>query len=54
MGSLGISQSHSRPHTSNDNPYSESQFKTVKYHPNFPDRFDCFDHALGCCGNLFD
>lgn len=54
MGSLGISQSHSRPHTSNDNPYSESQFKTIKYHHDFPDRFDCFDHALGCCAHLFD
>lgn len=54
MGSLGISQSHSRPRTSNDNPYSESQFKTFKNHPDFPDRFASFDHALECCGHLFD
>lgn len=52
MGSLGISKSHSRPHTSNDNPYSESQFKTIKYHPAFPDRFDCFDLAEPKVKNL--
>ena len=36
---LGIRRSHSRPHVSNDNPYSEAQFKTLKYCPNFPERF---------------
>ena len=36
---LGISKSHSRPHTSNDNPYSEAQFKTLKYRPEFPEFF---------------
>lgn len=36
---LGISQSHSRPHTSDDNPFSESHFKTLKYQPDYPDRF---------------
>jgi putative transposase len=36
---LGVARSHSRPHTSNDNPYSESAFKTLKYAPVFPDRF---------------
>ncbi|MFD4977877.1 integrase core domain-containing protein, partial [Streptomyces sp. NPDC058424] len=41
----GITRSHSRPKTSNDNPYSESQFKTVKYAPDFPDRFDSLAHA---------
>lgn len=39
LADLGISKSHSRPQVSNDNPYSESQFKTVKYRPNFPERF---------------
>ena len=39
LADLGISQSHSRPHVSDDNPFSESQFKTLKYHPAFPDRF---------------
>jgi putative transposase len=42
---LGVTRSHSRPKTSNDNPYSESQFKTVKYAPDFPDRFDSLAHA---------
>ncbi len=36
---LGIKRSHSRPHVSNDNPYSEAQFKTLKYCPSFPERF---------------
>ena len=36
---LGVTKSHSRPHTSNDNPFSEAQFKTLKYRPDFPDRF---------------
>lgn len=36
---LGVAKSHSRPHVSNDNPYSEAQFKTLKYRPDYPDRF---------------
>lgn len=43
---LGIVGSHSRPHVSNDNPFSESQFKTTKYHPSFPGRFTGLEHAL--------
>jgi putative transposase len=39
MANLGISKSHSRPYVSDDNPYSESQFKTLKYRPEFPERF---------------
>jgi putative transposase len=42
---LGITRSHSRPHTSDDNPFSEAQFKTMKYHPDYPDRFGSIDHA---------
>ncbi len=42
---LGVTRSHSRPKTSNDNPYSESQFKTAKYAPDFPERFDSLAHA---------
>lgn len=42
---LGITRSHSRPHTSNDNPFSEAQFKTMKYCPDYPDHFDSFTHA---------
>lgn len=37
---LGVRKSHSRPYVSNDNPFSEAQFKTVKYHPSFPERFE--------------
>ena len=50
---LGICQSHSRPHVSNDNPYSEAQFKTCKYRPDFPDRFGSLPDARGYCGPLF-
>jgi len=39
LDKLGVVRSHSRPHVSDDNPYSESQFKTMKYSPDFPDRF---------------
>jgi putative transposase len=46
LADLGIAGSHSRPHVSNDNPYSESHFKTVKYRPEFPDRFGSLDHAV--------
>ena len=42
---LGIAQSHSRPHTSNDNPYSESNFKTLKYRPEMPERFGSVEDA---------
>ena len=47
--SLGVTKSHSRPHVSNDNPFSESQFKTMKYQPDFPDRFGCYQDGLGFC-----
>jgi putative transposase len=39
LADLGVTKSHSRPHVADDNPYSEAQFKTLKYHPDFPDRF---------------
>jgi putative transposase len=45
LADLGVTQTHSRPHVSNDNPYSESQFKTLKYHPEFPDRFGSLQDA---------
>jgi putative transposase len=45
LADLGVSKTHSRPHVSNDNPYSESQFKTLKYHPEFPERFGCLQDA---------
>ncbi len=50
---LGIGRSHSRPHVSNDNPYSESQFKTLKYCPAFPDRFGCIEDAHAFCETFF-
>ena len=42
---LGIQQSLSRPHVANDNPHAEASFKTLKYHPAYPDRFDSLSHA---------
>lgn len=42
---LGVSKTHSRPHVSDDNPFSEAQFKTVKYHPTFPERFGSVEDA---------
>ncbi len=42
---LGVTKTHSRPHVSNDNPFSESGFKTLKYRPEFPDRFGCIEDA---------
>jgi putative transposase len=53
LATLGITKSHSRPHVSDDNPFSESQFKTLKYQPNFPDRFHSFEHALKFCQEFF-
>ena len=41
MADLGVTKTHSRPHVSNDNPFSEAQFKTLKYRPDYPDRFGC-------------
>ena len=53
MADLGITKSHSRPHTSNDNPFSESQFKTLKYRPDFPDRFGSPEHGRSFSGDFF-
>jgi len=50
---LGINKSHSRPHVSDDNPYSESQFKTLKYCPGFPDRFGSLQDAVAFCRSFF-
>ena len=51
---LGIKRSHSRPHVSNDNPYSEAQFKTLKYCPAFPDRFGSIEDARAFCAVFFE
>jgi len=53
LADLGITKTHSRPYTATDNPFSESQFKTMKYRPEFPDRFGCLQHARGFCGPFF-
>ena len=53
LATLGVTKSHSRPHVSNDNPFSESQFKTLKYRPDFPDRFESHEHGLGFCRDFF-
>lgn len=54
LGELGATASHSRPRVSNDNAFSESQFKTLKYQPDYPRRFDHFDHAQRWCRDYFD
>jgi putative transposase len=51
---LGITRSYSRPHVSNDNPYSEAAFKTLKYFPAFPERFGSIEHARAFCAFFFN
>lgn len=51
---LGITKTHSRPHVSNDNPYSEAQFKTLKYCPAFPGRFGSIEDARKFCQDFFN
>jgi putative transposase len=53
LADLGITQSHSRPHVSNDNPFSEAQFKTLKYRPEFPAHFDSIEAARRHCQTFF-
>ena len=50
---LSVTKTRSRPYTSNDNPYSESQFRTMKYRPEFPDRFGCIQAGLAFCQTFF-
>ena len=54
LADLGVTKSHSRPYTSNDNPFSESHFKTLKYQPQFPQRFGCIEDAKAFCRSFFD
>ncbi len=54
LADLGITKTHSRPHTSNDNPFSEAQFKTLKYRPDFPKRFGSIQDARAFCQHFFD
>jgi putative transposase len=53
LSDLGVTKTHSRPHVSNDNPFSESQFKTMKYRPDFPDRFGSIEHGRAHCRDFF-
>jgi putative transposase len=53
LADLGVTKSHSRPHVSNDNPFSESQFKTLKYWPGFPERFGSIEDARSFCQEFF-
>jgi putative transposase len=53
LADLGVTKTHSRPHVSNDNPYSESQFRTLKYRPEFPDRFGCIQDSRAFCQGFF-
>jgi putative transposase len=54
LSDLGVTKTHSRPYVSNDNPFSESAFKTLKYRPGFPDRFGCEQDASSHSGGFFD
>lgn len=54
LSDLGVTKSHSRPRVSNDNPFSESQFKTLKYRPEFPKRFGSLQDARSFCRQFFE
>lgn len=54
LADLGVTKTHSRPQVSNDNPYSESQFKTMKYRPEFPERFATIEEARRFCQEFFE
>ena len=54
LSDLGVTKTHSRPYVSNDNPYSESAFKTIKYRPEFPGQFGCIEDARLFCGVFFN
>jgi putative transposase len=53
LADLGVTKSHSRPRCSNDNPFSEAQFKTLKYRPDFPERFGSIEDARVFCDRFF-
>lgn len=54
MSDLGVTKTHSRPNVSNDNPFSEAQFKTLKYRPDFPSRFGALQDARAFCQSFFN
>lgn len=53
LADLGVTKTHSRPHVSNDNPYSEAQFKTLKYRPDFPQTFGSIEDARAFCTEFY-
>jgi putative transposase len=53
LADLGVERTHSRPHVSNDNPFSESAFRTLKYRPAFPARFGSLEDARAFCSDFF-
>jgi putative transposase len=53
LAELGVTKTHSRPYTSTDNPYSEAHFKTLKYRPKFPERFQTIEQAREFCRGFF-
>jgi putative transposase len=53
LADLGVTKTHARPHVSNDNPFSEGQFKTLKYRPAFPERFGSIQDARAHCHVFF-
>lgn len=53
LADLGVTKTHSRPHVSNDNPFSESGFKTLKYRPDFPERFGGIEDSRAYCNRFF-
>lgn len=53
LADLGVTKTHSRPYTSNDNPYSEAQFRTMKYRPDFPKQFGSIEDGLAFCRPFF-
>ena len=53
LADLGVAKTHNRPHTSTDKPYSEAHFKTLKYRPGFPARFDSIEEARAFCREFF-
>jgi len=53
LGDLGVTKTHNRPYVSDDNPYSESQFKTLKYCPEFPKQFGSLQDARAFCRTFF-
>ena len=53
LADMGVTKTHSRPHVSDDNPFSESQFRTLKYRPEFPDRFGRIQDSRAFCQSFF-